>query len=98
MSDQSVLIDGYCYELPTHFKVEVDAMDSHFGARHWLTADNEEWDIAVVTRIRAVRELGCKRVDGHTCLVFICDDGRIRAVVMTAAVARRRPLEVRHGG
>lgn len=94
--DQSVLIDGYCFELPEYFKADAPgAMESHFGAQHWLLADNEDWATQVVTRIRAVRELGQKRVDGHMCLVFLCDDGRVRAVVMTAAVARRRPLEAR---
>lgn len=95
MSDQSVLIDGYCYELPAVYtRTGLDDDPAECRYAHWLMAGSEEWEVVVRTKIRATRELGQKRIDGTTCLIFECDDGRIRAVVMTAAVARRRPLEL----
>lgn len=73
MSDDSLLLNGYCYELAPEWNI--------LG---WSRTPNDCWETRMISRRRAVAKLGERHIDGAPCMVFRCDDNKIRAVVMSA--------------
>lgn len=76
--------NGYVYEL--------DAANVY----DWEIVPDDDWEVAMVSTDgkRAVEELGSRIIDGARCLVFLCADARVRAIIMVAAGVR--PKRVGH--
>lgn len=79
LTASTMAFDGYVYELQE---------DATFD---WLTAPPEAWEITVVSKSedskRAAQELGAVLIDDTMCMVFLCNDRRVRAITMVAARA-----------
>lgn len=64
------MASGYCYELEE-------------GARPFASSD-ESWDTEVYEPTGGEAWRGQRRIDGETCQIFECPDGRFRAQVTSA--------------
>ncbi len=83
MNTNNMKIGGACFLLVTESN----------GERAWQGSEQGDWFIEDTTvkgrETRAATELGVKRLHGLTCLVFLCDDERVRAVPMKAIGSAR---------
>ncbi len=62
---------GYCFE--------------YQGRRCWRAASSERWDTVVHTPDGKEKRVGTRRIDDAKCVVYVCSDGKFRAVTAVAA-------------
>ncbi len=62
---------GYCFQLNS-------------GSPNWKDAKDERWEIEVYSPTGTEKRKGHRRIDGYSCVVFRCPDGKYRAQTMTA--------------
>lgn len=79
----AMFFNGYVYELAEYIPPPL-----------WIKADSDFWDVVMVSPAseekRAVQELGVRTIDRTRCMVFLCADGKIRALTMVAARAAKQ--------
>lgn len=57
-------------------------LSTEIAAEDWRGAGQFDWLVAEAKTEKATKELGERRIFGMPCRVFLCDDGRVRAVTM----------------
>ncbi|MCC6809968.1 MAG: hypothetical protein IT381_21240 [Deltaproteobacteria bacterium] len=57
-------------------------LSGEFTSEDWRGAGQFDWLVAETKSERATKELGERRIFGMPCRVFLCDDGRVRAVTI----------------
>ncbi len=67
-----VMESGYCYEFD--------------GDGSLLTSSDENWDIEVYVPTGRELWVSKRKIDGSTCMIFKCCDGRYRAQTREACV------------
>lgn len=85
-------IDGCCYALPRGAGLSVITRSDN-----WAKMPDDRWETEIATEARATLKLGSRQIDGAPCMVFKCDDGRVRAIVMAAARAAEEKVGGREG-
>lgn len=60
------------------------------GKRNWRASSSERWPIEVATWKGDEKRVGTRRIDNTLCAVFLCGDGKFRAVTLVS-IGERQP-------
>ncbi len=83
VNGRASLKDGYAYEFN--------------GNEHWSQSLNDDWDQVMITEGDAVgaTEIGQRRIDGATCIIFRAPSGAIYAQTKVRAMSRNGEVDPR---